>query len=116
MPARDSRHGGDIDDIHQGIGRRLGPDEAGILIYIFIDIRRVLHIHKMKADARALEYFGEEAISASVHIVRCDDFVAGREQPEHRIGGGHAAGEAEAMFAVLDMGKGRLERLAGGVL
>src|SRR3982751_5065661 len=64
-------YGCDVDNIHQGIGGGLRPDEPGIFIYIWSNVSGVLHIDKVKFDAGQLENFGEEAIGAAIHIIGC---------------------------------------------
>src|SRR6185437_10157516 len=68
-----------VDDIHQWIGRRLGPYQFRIGIEVRADGFGVLHVDEMEADTRLLEYFGEKPVGAPIHVTRSDDLIAGYE-------------------------------------
>ena len=63
----------------------------------------------------ALEDAREQAVGAAVGVVGDDDVVAGLEQVEEGVLGGHAAGEGQAEAAAVQRSQARLERGAGGV-
>nr|GFD53064.1 hypothetical protein [Tanacetum cinerariifolium] len=52
----------------------------------------------------------------AVEVVGRDDFVAGLEQAQHAVDGGHARGKGQAVLAVVEGGEGVLELGAGGVV
>ena len=57
------------------------------------------------------EHLRHQPERAAVHVVTDDHVVAGRQEPQHRVGGRHAAGERPAQRGPLERRQADLERL-----
>ena len=109
---RQLRDGGDVDQLQQRIGRALEPDQPGAVLDGGFDVLDARRVDEREAQADALEHAVEQAKRAAVDVVAGHDVVAGVEQVQQRVLGGHAAGEGQAVAAAVERRQARFERRA----
>ena len=113
----DLRQAGDVGQLHQGVGRGLGPDQLRLGRDGRLDGRQVAQVDIGEVQPhRPPPHPLEQPPRAAVQIVPGDDVRAGVQQLQRRRGRRHAAGEAEAVGPALQIGQTGLERLARRVL
>ena len=75
-----------------------------------------MHWHKVELDAEVGEYFSEDSVGTAVEIVGANHLVAGFQQFNDGINGGHSRSEAAGVGAVFQGGQVFLQHGARGVL
>ncbi len=108
---------GEIHQLEQRVGRRLGPDHAGVGFECSLERGGVIQIDETEIKPRAAPAHAlEQAVGAAVEVVHGDHVAAGVDQFQRGRCCGHAAGEGEAGDAALEAGNATLVRHARGVL
>ena len=79
-------------------------------------VGEVAGVDEGEVDAELREELREDAPRAAVEVLRGDDVIAGAEEREHVVDGGHAAGKREPVSRALERGEVLFERAARGVL
>lgn len=111
----DLRHGADVGDAHQRVGRRLEPDQPRGRGQRVGDRFRVGRVGKRKVEREAAQHFVEETEGPAVHVVPRQDVRARVEQAEDGVGGGQSRGEGQPEVPALERGKTILQGFARGI-
>ena len=111
------RHLGQVDQLEHRVGRRLGPDHAGVGLERGLHRRAVVEVDEAEVQpgGTAAHPF-EQAVGAAVKIVHRDHVAARIEQVQHRRCRGQAGGEGEAGAAAFQVRHAALVGHAGRVL
>ena len=91
--------GGDVGDLHHGIGGRLHPHGVRAL-QCRDDGLRVGDVHATQADRAALVEFAQAQGDAGVRELRGDHDGTLRQEVHDRVGGCHAGGEGNGLPAL----------------
>ena len=109
--AGDLRDRGQIDQLEQGIARRLDPDHPGIGADRRAQPLRIGHVDEADAQVgRALAHVLEQPVSPAVQIVAGDDVRARVQRVDQRRHARQPRGEGEPARAVLEAGDACFQR------
>lgn len=107
--------GGEVEEVHEGVGGSLGPEESGIGADGIGESVEVAHVDEIDGDAEVGDDFGEEAVGTAVEVIMDEDVVALGESGEDGCFGGHASSEGEAVCTGFESGEAIFECFSGGV-
>ena len=99
--------GGDVDDVHQRIGRSLHPDQPCVGSDRVAQRAQVAHVHELGLASPALEHFGADDPEGVIDVVVEEDVAPVGERLEVRTPRRHPRGEGQRRGASLQ----RRERL-----
>ena len=116
MRLRQVAHGGEIHQVHHGVGGGLAVDHAGGRREGALHRLDPAHVHEAEGDAVLRVDPLHQAVGAAVDVVTRHDVVTGAKQLERRVEGGEPGAEGEAERPALEARDVPLERLARGVL
>src|SRR4051794_2061675 len=114
--ARDSCDRLDVGDVEQRVGRRLTPDDGGVVADRGAHLGQVLLRDGGVVETPSVEHLRKEPVSPAVCIARDDDVVAGlADGPEDGVLRSEAAREREPSGTAFQRGETRLECGSGRV-
>ena len=108
--------GGDIGDTEQGVGGRLGPDQASAGAQGGFDLRQVRHVHKRRLQPPRPQNLAQNLGGPVVGIVGGNDMVARLERLADGKGGGRPRCKGQPRRAAFERRQPRFERPAIGVV
>ncbi|RUP51680.1 hypothetical protein BC936DRAFT_146634 [Jimgerdemannia flammicorona] len=107
--------GADVDEAESGVGRGFNPDELCVGLKVALDVIRIVHIYKVRADAELTGHLGEVAVGTAVHVVHGDHVRVRTERLHNTRCCRRAGAEGKAVLALLERSDGLLEDLTGGI-
>ena len=100
---RHLRDRGDVQNLQQGVGRRLDPDQLRLRRHQLLEAGGSRIIGVFCRQPPVFEDAFEQAEGAAVEIGGSDDLIPGPEQSgKHGVRGREAGGESEAAFAAFE--------------
>jgi hypothetical protein len=106
----------DVDQVQEGVRRRLQPDDPGRLVEVVREAGRDLVGREVReAVALRLVDLREHAVHAAVDVVHGDDALPGAHEVHDRRRGSQAGGVRKPVLGVLERRQTGLERGPGRV-